>query len=377
MTKYVTNFTKGYCDHWSESQSIAEFVSNFLDSDGEQEFEFTEDSITLTNKNIIVSNKMLCSGLSNKRFDDTKRGTFGVGSLQAMVVLTALGIQVEIINGDILWIPRFELSTAFGEDILVIDEFPSYKGRDFKVHITGLSEETIDEVKQRCVVFQDRQVLYSTEIGDIICGEEGELFVGDMFVTQNKDFKYSYNFKPSVIPLTQDRNCMDAWEVKKLTAKLISLIDDEDFVKDAIEANKEDTRLVADRYYTDAYSRPIHSAVDAIGEDYVKEYGGKPVTSSYSDHREQEELGNPSVYIDNEVKVKTIKESQAYEDAIEDLELNEKVTPYEVVENLQDHLMALIEQKTNTETCNQIKDMLDCVLELSSDWSGESPELPF
>ena len=64
-------------------------------------------------------------------------------------------------------------------------------------------------------------------------------------------FKYSYNFKPSIVALTQDRNTVDSWELKKLTAKMISLVEDETFVKEAIESNSYDTQLITEYYYTD------------------------------------------------------------------------------------------------------------------------------
>ena len=91
MNKYITNFSRGCFHHWNTAKACMEFVSNWLDSDGEREYEFTEDSLTLTNKSIKVSNKMLMMGLSDKRQDDTKRGQFGVGSVQALVVLSRRG----------------------------------------------------------------------------------------------------------------------------------------------------------------------------------------------------------------------------------------------------------------------------------------------
>ena len=382
MTKYITNFCKDYCNHWTASHAIAELVGNYLDSDGEQEFEFTEDSITLTNQGIIVSNKMLISGMSDKRGNDAKRGTFGIGSLQALVVLTGLDINVSMWNGGIIWVPRFEHCDNFDAEIMVIDELPHYKSNNFSVHISGLDEEIISEVKQRCTIFQDRQVLYSTDIGDIINtleNDESEIFVGDMFVTQSSDFKYSYNFKPSVVPLTQDRNCMDAWELKKLTAKLISLIEDEAFVKEAIEANTYDTQLVTDHYYIDkGYGTDSHAAVEVFGEDFVKEHEGKVVTASYSEHQTNEELGNPSVYIDNDVKVKSIQQSSAYEASILGVELKEKPTPCEVVGNLKEHLECYLDDKLECEELTEVENMLESILELSNSWSGDSCDsLPF
>lgn len=370
--RYLTSFCASYCDHWTASQAVSELVSNYLDSDGEGEFHFEEDAITLTNKNIIVSNRMLVAGLSDKKGCADKRGVFGVGSIQAMVVLTALGLDLTIHNGSFIWKPEFTHSDDFDMELFSVLETIGEITSDFTVNISGLDEEVISEVKQRCLEFQEDRVLYSTEIGDILEGEEGEIFIGDMFVTQDSSFKYSYNFNPDVAPTTQDRNMMDPWELKKLTAKMISLVDDEDFVKDAIEADTYDTQLVHERFYTGKqYSNQTHAAVDAFAKEYLEEHRGYIVTDDYTTHREYEDNKVPSVYIQNRVKVKAIQESSLYQESIEDIEIAEKMTPFEVTESIVEDIKEVLDNKVAAETANEIKKYLDFLLEKSEDWEGD------
>ena len=107
-------------------------------------------------------------GMSDKREDSSKRGRFGTGSIFAMCVLLARDIEVTIHNGNVLWTPRFEYCDKFEEDIMVIDEIEYYPSNHFKVTITGLSDSDMEDVIQTNLVFQNREVLASSPIGDII-----------------------------------------------------------------------------------------------------------------------------------------------------------------------------------------------------------------
>lgn len=324
--KYITNFSRGCFCHWSISKAIAEIVSNFLDSDGERDYSFGEDYIELTNTGIKLSNKVLMMGLSDKRDDSSKRGTFGCGLPQSMVVLTDLGINVTIKNNDVQWIPSWEYCDKFETDIMVINESPCDNGSNFTVLIEGLSETDIDEVKQRCLVFQDREVLYSTEYGDIIDNSsgEGEVFCGDMYVCQNSSFKYSYNFKPKGIKLSQDRDAVDQWGMSELTAKLIIATGDDEFIKQAIKSNGVDTDRLNSSYFCDSSRKTPSTVNDKFAEEFLEEYGAVPVTTNYTEHTRNLKIGNKSVYVSNSVQCAAITNSDLYKEAIMSVEIIER-----------------------------------------------------
>lgn len=327
MQEYVTNFSRGCMDHWTASKAIIELVQNALDSDGEMSYDLGDNYITLTNKDIKVSNKLLMMGMSDKRGDNTKRGQFGMGSVQAMVVLTDLGIEVNIHNNDVIWTPAWKHCDKFQEDILVINETSeSNPTSDFTVVISGLEEEVVDEVRQRCLVFQDREVLYSTSLGDIIENTDdggGEVFCGDLFVCQNKAFKHSYNFKPKTIALSQDRDAVSQWSMQVLTASIICKTGDVEFIKECIKGQYIDTSHVAESWND---STPPEEVYEDFGEEFVKEHGGSLVTSNYAEHQENEKLKNKSVYIDNEKLVSLIKKSDTYQEAISQKTFVEKLS---------------------------------------------------
>lgn len=343
MTKYITNFTKGCFHHWSASKAVMELVQNWLDSDGEREYEFGDNHLILTNKNIRVSNKMLLTGKSDKRNDDTKRGQFGVGSIQALVVLTDLDIQVVIHNNDVIWKPSFEYCDKFDDYIMVIEEQSGNNGQNFTVEIQNLSETDIDEIKQRCLMFQDREVLQSTQYGDVIDSPDGvgEVFCGDIYVCQNNSFKYSYNFKPKGIKLSQDRDAVSQWDLQELTAKLIIATKDDDFIVNSIKMNSLDTSNV-NRWYEKERSTPS-SVNDKMAEEFLEQHGAVIVTSDYSEHEQHTKLGNKSVYIQNETVVKAIRNSETYQEAISKLVYIEKESFRDLFENLFDNVVSLMD----------------------------------
>mgnify|MGYP003118687536 CR=1 FL=1 len=342
---YKTSLVRGVFHQWTNSKSVMEFVQNFIDSDGEGVYSWLEDGIILTNKNIKVSHKMLLMGLSDKREDPTKLGVHGIGSSQAMAILTDRGIDVTIQNNDIVWKPEFVFDEVFDHDILVFKEYLAAEpNSDFSVCIRGLSEEDLDEIKQRALLFQQREVLYSTKLGDIIANPEddegGEVFCGGLFVCQSNGFKYSYNMKPSILKLSTERNAVDNWELKKLTAKIWNLVEDKDLMTQAIKSDTEDCYLV--NIYN---SGKGHSATEDLSEEFIKENGVCLVTDNFSDYETNVALGNPCKYIENTALVESIQNGSAYNDMLDNLEVVEKKTPSEKVAETVDNVLEFLWQE--------------------------------
>jgi galactitol-specific phosphotransferase system IIB component len=364
--KYITNFTRGCFFNWTASKAIAEFVQNWLDSDGERDCYFGDDTIVLTNMNIKVSNKLLLMGCSDKRNDSSKRGMHGVGSTQAMVVLTDLDYTVTIKNNDVVWTPSWEYCDKFNADVMVITEFESYSpDNNFTVTITGLDSGIIDEVKQRCLAFQDRDVLYSTKYGDIIetiNGQQGEIYVGDLYVCQNSAFSYSYNFKPEYVKLCQDRNLISQWDIQELTSKLIIATEDVNFIKEAITAATTDTRNcnVYSSYGSQATSDEVN---DKIATEFLEEHGAVLVTDDYCKYQEMIKLGNKAALITNSTQYKAITRSKVYEEAIAEVEEIQKESFEDLFEQLFDNVVYMLDNAPRQYIPEQLSEQLEVFAE--------------
>ncbi len=374
MTKYVTNFCRDAIDHWSNYEAVREIIQNALDSDGELEYEITEDSITLTNKGIQVSNKLLVMGLSDKRDDPSKRGRYGTGSVMSMCVLTARGLGVTFYNNDVVWVPRFEHCDKFGMEVMVVDEAACTPTGNFSVTVTGLSEDDITDIKQTSLLFQDREVLATSKYGDIIANVDdyGEVYCGDLFVMQLQGFTYSYNIKPEYLKLNQDRNATSEWDLQTVTANLIIDTGDNELIQTAIELNTKDTHHV--KYYS-----YVPAAVcDTLAEDFVAEHKGSVVTFDYCDHQHNEKTNVASVFVGNAVKAKAIQDSAIYQESIEDIELVEKQTPREVVDAFSEKLQEFLSHTSLDNSQHElVVEMLNTLEDVSDNWDGDTEGLPF
>ena len=344
--KYITNFTRGCFWNWTASKAIAEFIQNWLDSDGERDCYFSDDTITLTNMNIKVSNKLLLMGASDKRDDNSKRGMHGVGSVQAMVVLTDLDYTVTIKNNDVVWEPSWEYCDKFDTDVMVVTESKPYSpDNHFAVTIVGLDADIISEVKTRCLAFQDREVLHTTKYGDVIetiDGQQGEIYVGDLYVCQNRSFSYSYNFKPEYVKLCQDRNLISQWDIQELTSKLIIATKDTNFIKEAITTGAVDTRN-CNIYSSWGEQATTPEVNDTIAKDFLEEHGAVLVTDDSCKYQEMVQLGNKVALISNSTQYKAITRSSVYQEAIAEVEEIEKESFEDLFEQVFDNVVKMLD----------------------------------
>ena len=376
MKEYITNFDRDAIDHWDNYQAVREFVQNYLDSTEDRYFEIGVDHVTFCNKGVKVSNGMLKTGKSDKRGDVTKRGQYGTGSIFAMCVLSARGVTVEIHNDDVLWIPKFKPSSVFeGDEVLVIEECFTEPSGNFTVTISGLSEEDINNIKQANLMFQeDREVIASSPYGDVIANVDsfGEVYCGSIFVMQTKGFSYSYNIKPEYLKLNQDRESCSEWDLQNVTAKLITSTGNETFIEEAVKLNTLDTQHI--KYYCS-----VPDVVqDTLATEFITNNKGKVITSDYSDHQHNEKVGTPSIYESNTTLVNAIQESSVYIDAVANIELVEKQTIDEFVEELKESIMQIVHSNMDAENGAKIEELLDCLTEESNNWSGDVEEgLPF
>ena len=322
---YKTNITKGFCFQWQKSKACMEYISNALD-EGNYNFEvdYEQGKLEVTNYGVKLDPKALMLGLSSKREDNTKRGCFGSGLPQSIAVLLDQGCTVTILNNDVVWEAEFTYCDDWGYEVLTFKEsYNSTPDTNLTVVVEGLSEGDLDEVKSRTLALQEREILFSTEYGDVIShGEdEGEIFCGDMYVCENSSFKYSYNFAPKVLPLNQDRNSAAQWDISRLTAKIWKQCPDKELLVEAIKSKKADCEYVMDSWYTQDDSDL--SVSEEFGEEFTTAYQGYIVTSDFTEYEELTKCGNKVKYLDNSNQVEAIKESKVYSNMIASMDIIE------------------------------------------------------
>jgi len=365
---YKTNITKGYCFQWSISKSCMEFISNALDEGGYDIQTDTENGVLeVTNFNVKLDPKVLMLGLSSKRGDDTKRGMFGCGVAMAIAALLDQDCNVTIYNTDIIWECSFDHCQEWDYEVLTFKERPNPSPTsDLTIVVSGMESSDVEEITQRTLVLQDREVLFSTPYGDVIENgdDQGEVFCGDMYVCENNGFKYSYNFKPKVLPLNQDRNAVNNWDLKVLTAKIWKACPDKDLLMEAIKSKTEDCYLVMENFWTDTSGKL--SISDELGEDYVKKNPNTLLTSDFSEYENLLKCGNKVTLIDNSNEVKSIKESDAYKTMISNLTIIEEESKETRLHTIREALQSYVDDHSGNDEEYEGKTLQDHLDELES-----------
>lgn len=336
LNTYKTNLCRNALDHWEPHEGVREVIQNMLDSDGKYYYQFSDDKLVLGNENIKLHPQVLLMGKSDKRNSPETIGKFGTGFLFGISVLLDSNINIEMYNNDVIWKPCFEYCDTYQDDIVVIKEFSNpVPTSNYEVVISNLQEVDINNIVETCLLFQEREILAETKYGNIIANPEddngGEIFVKGLFVTQNACLKYSYDFLPEYLPLNQDRNLADTWELQQLTAKMWHTVEDQELLKGAIKSESVDCQLVSTGWNV-GYSKP-HAAVESLAEEFFEEKGECMITDSYDDYKELKAAGN---------KVELVSQKALYESILSSNTYNNYVNSVEVVER--PPLKDLIEQ---------------------------------
>jgi hypothetical protein len=179
-------------------------------------------------------------GSTNK--EGNKIGSFGEGYKIALLVLTRLGIPVEIRNGDLVWKPRFKYSRTFDDELLVVEETLSDNklNKGITVIVKGLDGIGKQEIEESCLRMQSHiGAIKQTKYGDILLDKKGKLYVGSLYICDTQ-LHYGYNFKPEHLRLERDRKTVDGWDLKTLTTRTWYETDDIRSVAEMIYNNIPD-----------------------------------------------------------------------------------------------------------------------------------------
>lgn len=245
---YELSLVKTYVSRWRMPEAVRELIQNSLDSDSPFVYEFLRDgdrdgfTLRLASEFSALTPQSLLLGATSKAENQDAIGSFGEGYKIALLVLTRLGYDVEILNGGLLWKPRFRFSRSFGEDLLVIDESlmtdKTNKGLTFLVH--GLSEEDVTAIRASCRKMQtETGEVRSTEYGDILFDHPRKLYVGSLYICDT-EMDFGYDVKPKHLRLERDRQTVSNWELSALTVKMWYATGDYKRVAELIEKEAPD-----------------------------------------------------------------------------------------------------------------------------------------
>jgi hypothetical protein len=295
---YELSLVKNYVSHWGMAEAVRELIQNALDSSSPFVYEFAVDetgdtyTLRLTSEFAQLSPQTLLLGATSKAENKDAIGSFGEGYKIALLVLTRLGYDVELLNAGLIWRPRFKFNKQFGEELLAIEETQATtkgnSGLTFLVH--GLSAADVEQVRASCIRMQDHiGAIKMTTYGDILLERAGELYVGGLLICKT-ELHYGYNIKPEFIRLERDRQTVASWDLKSVTRDMWFETKEFDRIADLIEAGTPDLEYAE-------YSCP-DMVKEACYQLFRKNNPGALVAGSQSELKQMVERGlTNTVYV--------------------------------------------------------------------------------
>lgn len=238
---YELSLVKDYVSHWGVKEAVRELIQNALDSASPFVYEWLRAegepiTLRLNSEFSSLSPQTLLLGATSKAEDKDAIGSFGEGYKIALLVLTRMGYEVGILNGDKLWKPRFRFNRNFGCEVLVIDEtqLPNKVNNGLTFQVEGLTDDDQVAITASCIRMQDHiGAIKQTVYGDILLERPGELYVGGLFICET-ELEFGYNVKPEHIRLERDRRTVDGWDLKILTRDMWFETRDYDRIADLV-----------------------------------------------------------------------------------------------------------------------------------------------
>ena len=295
MKTFELSLSPEYVHTWTLWEAIRELLQNVQDNPAETIFTFDEGQeipdqgdLRIGNKDTTIAPRTLLLGVSTKRNDENLIGEFGEGYKLSLLVLTRLGYPVTILNGPLLWKPRFADSEKFGEKILMIDEYPGDSdNKDFVVIVHGLDKSELQMIQQNYLPGDhSTRILLDNE-------QKGRIFVGGLFVKQIDKLTYGYNFSPVVLKLGRDRNMVSDFDVSWQTSLLWA---ESTRVQDIFEL------LMSEAFDIDNISHFTIRRADDIKERFEETFGERTIPCHFdAEYKQALQHGHPARRVGNEM----------------------------------------------------------------------------
>jgi len=210
-----------YLKHWTILDALREIYQNFIDY-GIYTTYIKDDIINADNFIIKLSNdyipdnlEFLIIGNSNK--DDNSIGKYGEGLKMAMLIFLRESYDISIITNNTVIFPKFKTISNIGE-VLTIYKYAIKESIGFSIEF-NISKDTYNKfisnlITEADVIFRDKY------FGEIVNKEKGNIYSGNLYVTHLANLQYSYNIKPSELPLDRDRSVPRAFDVTWASSKI-------------------------------------------------------------------------------------------------------------------------------------------------------------
>ncbi len=225
MSKIKYGMTRDYRKEWGVIEAVRELVQNCIDNkECNHSYKLVDGKITITTSGFILPLSTFALGESQHKTSDSIGG-FGEGFKLALLVLEREGCNPFVTFGEYHAEPSFEYDELLERETFVIElresvAFVESPNTEFSF---DFPMELKEELEKKVTVFSDEPLTQDIE-GEVELLEDraGQIFVNGLFVCEEPQFKYGYNFSANSIQLGCDRHIANplglAWETSRYWA---------------------------------------------------------------------------------------------------------------------------------------------------------------
>lgn len=298
-SKVELTISSGYVANWTIADAVRELFQNAFDQEIQEgsaaSWSYSDGILSICNEHSMLSIQSLLLGQSTKSTDATTVGQFGEGYKLATLALIRAGKQVVIKNYGAreVWKPRFVKSRRFDAEVLTffIDKYfwSTPPTNDLTIEIHGITEDEYAKIVSRTLQLQDNvEIIQSTEYGDILGDtHKCKVFVNGLFVCENNQLSYGYNFKPTALALSRDRRLASDFDIQWAASRMWAT------TADALDLIK---RGCYDAKYIQHMSGTLR-LVDKAYADFIEMYGINAIPVTCQDELEKLPAGYKGIIV--------------------------------------------------------------------------------
>lgn len=309
MRRYELGMALTYAKNWGIRDAVREFFQNAIDEEKENPknkmyWSYSESTgdLIIANKHSKLSPATLLMGNTSKENKEDLIGEHGEGYKVATIVLLREGKTVKIYNNTLneVWTSRVVHSRRYGVDIGCFDISKDFfnKGYDLVIKIEGISVDEWSEIVESSLFLQkDLGSIKKAGEATILLDEKytGKIYVRGLYVCTKPFLKWGYDLPANLVKLDRDRGLIDSFDLQWTLAKVISYVDDVDFIADHIDFpdlqyihyqmdnSKSTKEKLSDRIYLEFTEKNGRDAIPVSDTDTFNMYanaGRKPVMVS-------------------------------------------------------------------------------------------------
>jgi hypothetical protein len=222
-TRYELTIEATYLPKWGCFEGCREIIQNAKDSEiqysAPMTIKYDNGTLFVKNDGVVLPKEVLLLGHTTKLTNANLIGQFGEGLKVSCIALLRQGLEIKIITGNEVWIPKIDNSSVYKAKVLVFDVYETLTTKNEIIfEINGLTVDHWVELQKKLLFIREYpKENIKCDHGHILLDKEykGYIFVKGMFVSVNPDFKFGYDF--NVANLDRDRRMIPCLSDKSST----------------------------------------------------------------------------------------------------------------------------------------------------------------